>query len=85
MKLYKSPYNKIVKSQKYGYLLFAGNTGTIKPISLMLNFALNTIQLCLFWKIVNHIFSLKKVFFKRKLIVSCFEKNLLTYLALYVW
>ena len=84
MKLYKSPYNKIVKSQKYGYLLFAGNTGTIKPISLMLNFALNTIQLCLFWKIVNHIFFLKKVFFKRKLIVSCFEKNLLTYLALYV-
>lgn len=48
MKLYKSPYNKIVKSQKYGYLLFAGNTGTIKPISLMLNFALNTIRLCLF-------------------------------------
>ena len=35
MKLYKSPYNKIVKSVKYGYLLFAGNTGTIKPISLM--------------------------------------------------
>lgn len=35
MKLYKSPYNKIVKSQKYGYLLFSGNTGTIKPISLM--------------------------------------------------
>lgn len=35
MKLYKSSYNKIVKSQKYGYLLFAGNTGTIKPINLM--------------------------------------------------
>jgi hypothetical protein len=35
MKLYKSPYNKIVKSKKYGYLLFAGNTGTIKSIRLM--------------------------------------------------
>lgn len=35
MKLYKSPYNKIVKSKKYGYLLFVGNTGIIRPISLM--------------------------------------------------
>lgn len=54
--------------------------------SCLLNFALNTIQFCLFRKIVNqYFFLLKKVFFKRKHEQSYFEKNLLTYLALYVW
>ena len=34
--------------------------------SCLLNFALNTIQLCLFWKIVNHIFFSKKSFLQKK-------------------
>ena len=83
MKLYKSSYNKIVKSQKYGYLLFAGNTGTIKPISLM-EFCFEYDSVMFILKNCKSYFFSKKVFFKRKLIVSCFEKNLLTYLALYV-
>lgn len=85
MKLYKSPYNKIVKSKKYGYLLFAGNTGTIKSIRLMDEFCFEYDSVMFILKnCKSYVFS-KKVFFKRKLIVSCFEKNLLTYLTLYVW
>lgn len=34
MKLYKSPFSKIVFSKKYGFLLFSGNTTTITKIRL---------------------------------------------------
>ena len=46
MKLYKSPYNKIIKSKKYGYLLFIGNTGIIKPINLMDIYILKNPNVC---------------------------------------
>ena len=35
MKLYKSPFSKIVFSKKYGFLLFSGNTTTITKIRLL--------------------------------------------------
>ena len=66
MKLYKSPYNKIVKSQKYGYLLFAGNTGTIKPINLMDEFCFEYDSVMFILKNCKSYFFPKKSFLQKK-------------------
>lgn len=45
MDIYKSPYNKLIKYNKY-FLLFSGTTGNIYPISLRdyIKFKLNLLN-----------------------------------------
>lgn len=77
MKLYKSPYNKIVKSKKYGYLLFAGNTGTIKSIRLMDEFCFEYDSVMFILKnCKSYVFSKKSFLQKKAYSVMFWEKSI---------